>query len=131
VVVHGPLPIEEVAALYAAADVFALASTREPYGTVYGEAMAAGLPVVGYDAGNLRYLAHDGEEGLLVPAGDVVALSSAVRRVADDESLRASLGTAATRRAADFPTWSDTASALFAALRATGSAHRDHSEAES
>jgi glycosyltransferase involved in cell wall biosynthesis len=28
--------------------VFALASVQEPYGTVYGEAMAAGLPVIGW-----------------------------------------------------------------------------------
>ena len=41
----------EVVGFYRAADVFALASLREPYGTVYGEAMAAGLPVVGWDAG--------------------------------------------------------------------------------
>jgi glycosyltransferase involved in cell wall biosynthesis len=51
VVVHGPLPAERVAALYRAADVFALPSLREPYGTVWGEAMAAGLPVVGWRAG--------------------------------------------------------------------------------
>jgi glycosyltransferase involved in cell wall biosynthesis len=60
VVVHGPLPVAQVAAYYAAADAFVLASSREPYGTVYGEAMAAGLPVVGYAAGNLPHLARDG-----------------------------------------------------------------------
>ena len=38
---------------YRSADVFVLPSYREPYGTVYGEAMAAGLPVVGWRAGNL------------------------------------------------------------------------------
>jgi glycosyltransferase involved in cell wall biosynthesis len=118
VVVHGPLPVTQVAALYAAADAFALASAREPYGTVYGEAMAAGLPVVGYAAGNLPHLARDGEEGLVVPPGDVAALAAALRRVADDEELRARLGGAAARRAATFPTWQDTAEQLFGELRA-------------
>jgi glycosyltransferase involved in cell wall biosynthesis len=118
VVVHGPLPVEGVAACYAAADAFALASSREPYGTVYGEAMAAGLPVVGYAAGNLPHLARDGEEGLVVPPGDVAALAAALRRLADDEQLRARLGTAAARRAATFPTWADTAARLFGELRA-------------
>ena len=44
--------------LYRSADVFVLPSYREPYGTVYGEAMAAGLPVVGWRAGNLPNLAR-------------------------------------------------------------------------
>jgi hypothetical protein len=44
----------------------ALPSLREPYGTVYGEAMAAGLPADGWGAGNLPRLAGDGVE-LAVP----------------------------------------------------------------
>ncbi len=124
VVVQGPLPIERVAALYEAADAFVLASSREPYGTVYGEAMAAGLPVVGYAAGNLPHLARDGEEGLVVPPGDVAALAAALRRLADDAALRARLGSAAARRAAAFPTWEDSAARLFAELRAVVDARR-------
>jgi glycosyltransferase involved in cell wall biosynthesis len=118
VVVHGPLPAQQVAALYDAADVFVLASTREPYGTVYGEAMAAGLPVVGYRAGNLPHLADDGTEGFVVPLGDVDALATALRRLVDDPHLRARMGEAAARRAATFPTWRDSAERLFAELRA-------------
>jgi glycosyltransferase involved in cell wall biosynthesis len=118
VVVHGPLPVAQVAAFYAAADVFALASAREPYGTVYGEAMACGLPVTGYAAGNLPHLARDGEEGLVVPPGDVPALAAALRRLAEDPALRARLGAAAARRAATFPTWEETAARLFGELRA-------------
>jgi glycosyltransferase involved in cell wall biosynthesis len=122
VMVHGPLPVEEVAAMYAAADAFALASIREPYGTVIGEAMAAGLPVVGYAAGNLPHLAGDGKEGLVVPPGDVVGLSAALRRLVDDEELRTRLGTAAARRAATRPTWEETAAQLFGELRAVAEA---------
>jgi glycosyltransferase involved in cell wall biosynthesis len=117
VVVHGPLPVARVAGLYAAADAFALASSREPYGTVYGEAMAAGLPVVGYAAGNLPHLAQDGVEGLAVPPDDVDALTAALRRLVDDDALRARMGTAAARRAATFPTWEDSAARLFTELR--------------
>jgi glycosyltransferase involved in cell wall biosynthesis len=118
VVVHGAFPVSDVAAVYAAADAFALASSREPYGTVYGEAMAAGLPVVGYAAGNLPHLARDGEEGLVVPPGHVGALAAALRRLADDEALRARLGAAAARRASTFPTWEETAAVLFEELHA-------------
>jgi glycosyltransferase involved in cell wall biosynthesis len=116
VVRHGPLPIEAVAALYAAADVFVLPSLKEPYGTVIGEAMAFGLPVVGWRAGNLPYLADDEKEGLIVPPGDTRALAAALLRLADDEPLRRRLGAAARRRAATRPTWEDSARTLFGSL---------------
>jgi glycosyltransferase involved in cell wall biosynthesis len=117
VVVHGPLPAEQVAALYQAADVFALPSLREPYGTVWGEAMAAGLPVVGWRAGNLPHLATDGREGLLASPGDVAALSAALGRLATDEDLRRRMAAAAARRAAGRLTWAESAALFFGALR--------------
>ena len=118
VVVHGTLPLRRVAALYQAADVFVLASVREPYGTVYGEAMAAGLPVVGYCAGNLPHLVDHGRQGLIVPVGDVDALAAALRRLVDDPRLRDRMGEAAARKAGRFPTWHDSAARLFGELKA-------------
>jgi glycosyltransferase involved in cell wall biosynthesis len=117
VVVHGPVPAERVAALYRDADVFALPSLREPFGTVWGEAMAAGLPVVGWRAGNLPHLATDGQEGLMAAPGDVDGLSRALGRLATDEDLRRRLAAAAARRAAARPTWAESAERFFAALR--------------
>ena len=117
VVVHGAVPAGAICGFYRAADVFVLASRRESYGTVYGEAMAAGLPVVGWAAGNLPHLARDGEEGIVVPTGDHRALSAALRRLSLDEPLRRRMGTAARRRALTFPTWRESASQLFACLR--------------
>ena len=118
VVVHGLRTPAEVVGFYRAADVFALASLREPYGTVYGEAMAAGLPVVGWAAGNLPHLARHGIEGLAVPPGDTVALAEALRSLTLDESLRARLAAAAALRAETFPTWDETARMLFTEVRA-------------
>jgi glycosyltransferase involved in cell wall biosynthesis len=117
VVHHGVLDRSGVAALYAAADAFVLPSHREPYGTVYGEALAAGLPVVGWRAGNLPHLADDGVEGVILPPGDVDGLARALDRLADDEAWRSSLAAAAARRGASLPTWSDTAASLFGTLR--------------
>jgi glycosyltransferase involved in cell wall biosynthesis len=117
VVVHGPLPLEGVAALYQGADVFVLPSLKEPYGTVYGEAMAAGLPVVGWRAGNLPYLADDGKEGLLAEPGDLAALARALERLACDEPLRRRLGEAAQQRARTRPTWEETAALFFQTVR--------------
>ncbi len=117
VIVHGSLALEEVAALYRAADVFVLPATREPYGTVWGEAMAFGLPVVGWRAGNLPYLAEDRREGLLVEPGDTGALSRALIQLALDGDMRSMLGTAAKRRALSRPTWEASAALFFAAIR--------------
>ena len=118
VVAHGPLARQEVAGLYAAADAFVLPSWVEAYGTVYGEALAAGLPVVGWAAGNLPNLVTDGVEGRVLPAGDVLMLTSVLDRLAVDDDWRAALGAAARRRGATLPTWADAAAAFFAAVRA-------------
>ncbi|WP_067916797.1 glycosyltransferase family 4 protein [Actinomadura rubrobrunea] len=117
VVRHGRLTGGQVARLYRDCDVFVLPSTREPYGTVYGEAMAAGLPVVGWRAGNLPHLARQDREGRYAEVGDVPALAAALRALIDDADLRARLGAAARERAAAFPTWEETARTFFATLR--------------
>ena len=108
VVVHGPVSREQVARLYRSADVFVLASYREPYGTVYGEAMAAGLPVVGWRAGNLPHLADDGREGLIVEPGDRAGLAAALARLAGDGSYRERMAAAAAERSGRLPTWDET-----------------------
>jgi glycosyltransferase involved in cell wall biosynthesis len=117
VVVHGPVSTEAVAALYAAADLFVLPSLKEPYGTVYGEAMAAGLPVVGWRAGNLPYLAEHEREGLLADPGDVPALAQLLRRLAEDPAIRERLGQSGQRRALARPTWEQVAALFFGTVR--------------
>jgi glycosyltransferase involved in cell wall biosynthesis len=116
VVVHGVITAADVAEMYRAVDAFALPSFEEPYGTVWGEAMAAGLPVIGWHAGNLPFLADHEREGLLAPVGDVPALSQALQRMALDPDLRASMGRAARERAASRPTWDETADLFFTAV---------------
>ncbi|HWC39174.1 MAG TPA: glycosyltransferase family 4 protein [Acidimicrobiales bacterium] len=117
VVAHGPVTKEDVAAFYAAADVFVLPSWTEPYGTVYGEAMSAGLPVIGWRAGNVVNLAEDGRQGVLVAPGDVQALAAAMRRLALDDAYRRSLATGARQRAQSLPTWEETAGLFFSNVR--------------
>jgi glycosyltransferase involved in cell wall biosynthesis len=117
VVVHGPRTLAEVAALYEAADAFILPSMKEPYGTVYGEAMAAGLPVVGWRAGNLPYLAEDDREGIVLPPGDLRGLTRAMQRLVDDEQYRRRLGEAARERAMGRPTWDESAALFFGEIR--------------
>jgi glycosyltransferase involved in cell wall biosynthesis len=116
VVVHGPLGRAQVAGCYAAADIFVLPAVREPYGTVYGEAMSSGLPVIGWRAGNLLHLAQDGREGFLVAPGDVAALAERIILLSSNASLRGTMGAAARRAASRLPTWAQTAEAFFATL---------------
>jgi glycosyltransferase involved in cell wall biosynthesis len=116
VVVHGVIPAASVAGMYRRVDAFVLPSFEEPYGTVWGEAMAAGLPVLGWQAGNLPFLADHRREGLLAPVGDVAALGRALELLALDPELRRALGRAARERALSRPTWDDTADLFFTAV---------------
>jgi glycosyltransferase involved in cell wall biosynthesis/GT2 family glycosyltransferase len=89
----GDLPGESVARMYAAADVFALLSSRETWGVVVNEAAASGLPLVLSDrVGAAHDLLRDGENGYVVPAGDVAAAAAAFRRFAGDADLRRTAG---------------------------------------
>jgi glycosyltransferase involved in cell wall biosynthesis len=91
----------ELRNVYAAADVLVLPSIptrtfREPWGLVINEAMNRGLAVitsnaVGAAAGGLVL---DGENGLIVPAGDSAALAAALARLANDGPLRERMGSA-------------------------------------
>jgi glycosyltransferase involved in cell wall biosynthesis len=116
VVVHGLIHPAAVHQMYRTVDAFVLPSFEEPYGTVWGEAMAAGLPVVGWRAGNLPFLADHGRDGVLVSAGDVPALGDAIETLARDPALRERLGRAARLRAAARPTWDETAARFFAII---------------
>jgi glycosyltransferase involved in cell wall biosynthesis len=98
----GPVGPSELRNFYAACDVLVLpsiatATFREPWGLVVNEAMNRGLSVIASDqvgaaAGGL---VRDGENGLVVRAGDSAALAVALQRLAGDPALREQLGRAA------------------------------------
>jgi glycosyltransferase involved in cell wall biosynthesis len=117
VVVRGALPFEEVARMYRSADVFALCSLVDAYGTVWAEAIAAGLPVVGWRTANLPRLAEHGREALMPEPGDLRGLASALQAVTGDAGLRARLAAGARRRAGTLPTWRRSEELFFEAVR--------------
>ena len=107
--VVGPRPPEEVRNFYAAASVAVMASVpsrtfREPWGLVANEAMNQHVPVIATDATGAAAggLVRHERNGLIVPAGDARALSSALRRLHDDETLRRQLGDNAARDVAAY-----------------------------
>jgi glycosyltransferase involved in cell wall biosynthesis len=67
---------------YAFAGCFVLPSTREPWGLVVNEAMAAGLPViVSNRCGCAEDLVHTGQNGYLFDAGADGALESRMNAI--------------------------------------------------
>jgi glycosyltransferase involved in cell wall biosynthesis len=87
-VVHD-LPHDRVIEAYAAADVFALLSRREPWGVVVNEAAACGLPLVLSDrVGAAPDLLRDHENGYVVPADEVPAAAEALRRLIQPQVRR-------------------------------------------
>jgi glycosyltransferase involved in cell wall biosynthesis len=74
------------------ADVFALPSLEEGSGSVsLLEALQAGLAVVASDLDGIPEDVTDGDNALLVPPGDAVALSHALERALTDVGLRGRL----------------------------------------
>jgi glycosyltransferase involved in cell wall biosynthesis len=87
----------DIAALLAASDVFALPSFEEPFGLVYAEAMAMKRPVVALNTGGAPEVVRHDETGLLAPRGDIPALASNIVRLLRDPALRARMGEAGRR----------------------------------
>jgi glycosyltransferase involved in cell wall biosynthesis len=111
----GAVSPQRLAALYAEADVFVLASRFEGYGMAYAEAVAHGLPVIGTTAGAIPDTVP-ADSGLLVVSGDIAALAEALRRVIGDAGLRRRLADAATAAAAQLPSWRSSAEIFAGAL---------------
>ncbi len=91
VTLTGGLPHEEVIARMAESDLFVLPSWGEGYGIVYIEAMAAGCIAVGAKGEGIEDTIRDGENGFLVPAGDVDATERVMRDVFEHRDAWAAL----------------------------------------
>ena len=95
--------VDDIAELYRGASVFVCTSRYEGFGLPLVEAMASGVPVVSYDNSSLPEVL--GDAGILVPDGDVGALTTAVRSVIDSPARAQELREAGLERARQF-TWS-------------------------
>lgn len=83
----------------ATADVLVLPSYREGFGSVVIEAAACGIPTIAYRVDGVIDAVVDGQTGLLVAAGDVNALATAMLDLSRNTARRHQLGQTARRRA--------------------------------
>ena len=105
-IVHfaGPARDEDMAAWYAAADVFVMPNRSdgvdfEGFGMVFLEAAAAGKPTIGGRSGGVPEAVEDGVTGLLVDGADVGDLEKAMAALAESPELRQRYGIAGRERA--------------------------------
>lgn len=106
VVVAGNLSDDELDAAYRHAVALALPSRYEGFGNQVVEAMARGCPVVTSDAACLPEVG--GGATVIVPTGDVDALTRALEEIVEDASRREDLRALGLERAKDF-TWARSA----------------------
>jgi len=89
-----PGVVSNISSEYLSADIFAMSSSYESFGLVTAEAMAHGLPVVGFEdcPGTNELIIHN-ENGLLVSGNyRVLAFSEGLRRLILSPSTRKGLG---------------------------------------
>ena len=99
-----PGAVNDIAREYESAQAFAMPSFYESFGLATAEALAHGLPAVGFaDCPGTNELIENEVNGLLAPAGDRVAgLAAALGRLLDNPDLRSRLGQAGPRSVARF-----------------------------
>ena len=95
-------PTRDVGRYWSAAHVGLMCSQCEAFGRVTVEAMRAGLPVCGTDAGGTPEIIHPGVNGLLSPAGDANTLAANLMALESDEDLRRGLAFGAAQTAQRF-----------------------------
>jgi mannosyltransferase len=94
----GELPIEDVPPWYQRITIYAFTSRNEGFGLTLLEAMAAENAVVAARAGAAEVVINDGDTGLLVPPGDVDALTVALEPLLRDPAQATAMGARARAR---------------------------------
>ena len=103
----GRVPEEDLAAVYGAADVYAMLCRnrwagleQEGFGIVFLEAAAAGVPQVAGRSGGAAEAVVDGETGFVVDdPTDVQAVRAALERLLEDDARRSVMGVQGRARA--------------------------------
>lgn len=109
---HGLVSRQNLGPLYSRADIFTFPSLYEGFGIVLGEAMNAGLPIVATRTGPIDEIVREDENALIVPPADSVAFAAAIRKLADDPSMRRDFGLRSLELARSLVTWKQTCDSI-------------------
>ena len=113
----GALDEASLERLWQGADLFALATHWEGYGTAVADALRRGLPVAVTSGGAAAALVPV-EAGVVAPPGDHVQLSKAMRRLIFSPELRREMAEVAWQAGRTLPDWATQVRALATALDA-------------
>ena len=103
-------PSMDVLFFYAAADLYVGPSLEDSFRLPILEAMACGLPVIASANAGASEMIHDGETGFILrDPQDQTELASLIRRIQADDTLRLSVGAAASRYVLTNCSWDDNA----------------------
>jgi glycosyltransferase involved in cell wall biosynthesis len=116
----GSLADADLAAEFSRAHMLVVPSTYEGFGIVYLEGMGFGLPCIATTAGAAGELITYGENGFLVPPGDVTALADCIRVLMQDREKLSAMSLAARRRFECHPGWQASAEKIREFMRTLG-----------
>ncbi len=106
VMIKNTIPHEELLALYTEADVFVLPTLADGFGMVITESMSQGTPVITTENSAGPDLIKDNENGWIIPAGDLVALVSQLKKIVEEPESLTAIRSAALARAESWQ-WDD------------------------
>jgi phosphatidyl-myo-inositol dimannoside synthase len=118
VLLTGPMPHDRIAEALATADVVVVPSVVDNRGRVDAttstalEALASGRPLIATSVGGIPEVVRDGENGLLVPQKDPVAIAAAIEQLRGDSDLRQRLSGRAREFAVQRLSWDATIDGL-------------------
>jgi len=115
VTMTGVLTEDELDTAYQHVDLVLAPSRVESYGMAIADALRRGIPVIASRVGGIP-LTVESRAAVLVPPGEPLALTDALREWMRDADLRARLKSAARAGRADLPRWSDTAAQIASTL---------------
>lgn len=110
--VVGRMQFAEVAKFYETASVFCLPTTVEPFGIVFVEAFAHGLPIVATNIGAIPDLVEQGRSGYMVDCNDAAQLANRLNELLTDPARCAAFGVRGQAFVGDRYTWQATAERL-------------------
>jgi len=84
--------IDKLRCIYNSANLFVIPSVDEAFGQTCLEAMACGLPVIGFNSGGIPDMIEHQRNGMLVEKGNTVELANAVKQLLNNTELAKSMG---------------------------------------